>query len=61
MKTLYLSSITEGEILSTEMSYDSRRQSVAQHVDHGPEPVAMETKIPAQGSQLHKGAKLKIY
>lgn len=51
-KALYLSSVAEGEILPTEVSDDSRRQGVAQHVDHGPEPVATETKITAKSSEL---------
>lgn len=45
LKTSYLSSITEGEIFPTEVIDDSRRQGVAQHVDHGPKPVAIETGI----------------
>lgn len=60
-KSLYLSSVTKGEILPTEVTDDSRRQGVAQHVDHGPEPVTMETKISAKCSKLNKGAKLEIY
>lgn len=59
-KTLYLSSVPEGEILPAEVSDDSRRQGITQHVDHGPEPVTMETKISAKCSKLSKGAKLEI-
>lgn len=42
----YLSFSAEGEIFPTEVSDDSRRQSVAQDVDHGPKPVAAETERP---------------
>lgn len=40
----YLSGSTEGEIFPTEVGDDSRRQSVAQDVDHGPKPVAAEAE-----------------
>lgn len=40
----YLSGVAEGEIFPTEVIDDSCRQGVAQHVDHGPEPVAMVTE-----------------
>lgn len=40
----YLSGSAEGEVLPTEVSDDPGRQGVAQDVDHGPKPVAMETK-----------------
>lgn len=61
LQTLYLSSVAEGEILPTEVSDDPRRQGVAQHVDHGPEPVAMETETSAQCSGLSKGGKIQNF
>lgn len=40
----YLSCSSEGEVFPTEVGDDSRRQSVAQNIDHSPKPVAAETE-----------------
>lgn len=52
-KCLHLSSLAEREIFPTQVSDDSSCQGVAQNIDHGPEPVTMETEGRNWGSSAH--------